>query len=349
MFKKMLLSLILVSLLILVNAPIVSAAGTDDNTPQDSTFCFSYWNIDNIYAMTNDGRQLIFEFPTDFFYKTQITTESVVLQSTTGSHSIELKFSINELDGIEYMVVTIMNNQEDRYYTHIEFNMINSVLSVSNDLAYSVRPELSVPYFVIYDANDNDVTSSVVTSYNAQYSCVMPNPREDGSVGFNTTTGTYSGLTSDVVAYNTLYNFGMQQSQLDHIIQAFRDEGYPSAQIIPYIDLCTVAIDTSYYDIMNTTTDIYLPIGRCYSSAGYNVGSVRVSLWYDIYANDDPFPSYPDTDIDYGLDEITSFFSTIVGGVFAMQIFPGIYIGGIAFAFFGILFVKACINFFAGG
>lgn len=349
MLKKILLALIAVSLLITLNSPLVMAAGTDDNSPQDEKYCFSYWNIDNIYAVTQDGRSLIFEFPSDFFYKTTVTEETVALRSTDGSHEIHLRFGINTINNVDYMVVTLAYDQENATFVHVEYNMVNNVLSLSNSLGASFSPaEISAPYFAIYNAVGTNITSTAITSYNARYSVVLPRPRDDGSVGFDKTDGRYDRLNSTLLGYDTVFSFGVPQSQVDSIINTFLQRGYATRNVIPYYDYVTVSYDLGYYDALNSTTDIYLPVGFC-DSTDYIAGPVRVSLWYDRYGNFEPFPTYPDSEIDYGLEDITDFFATVVSGIFEMEIFPGIFIGGIVFAIFGIAFVKAAINFFAGG
>lgn len=226
--------------------------------------------------------------------------------------------------------------------------MVNNVISLSNSLGGSFSPSvLSVPYFSVYSL-DNNITSTAVTGYTSRYSCVLPRPRDDGSVGFDKTDGTYNRLNSALLGYDTLYSFGVPQAQLDSIINTFVQRGYSASNIIPYYDYVTVSYDIGYYDALNSTTDIYLPVGYC-EATEYKVGPARVSLWYDRYGNFEPFPTYPDSEIDYGLDDITDFFAIVVSGIFEMEIFPGIFIGGIVFAIFGIAFVKAAINFFAGG
>lgn len=352
-FHKFLLCFCCAAMLICIN-PIykVYAAGSDANNPYNTDFVFSYWNIDNVYATTADGRQMLFEFPTDFFYKTQITTEYVALQSVDGVHTLDLRFNGTVLNGVKYMAIEMVTSSNNSLYTKLEFTFLNNVIYNNNALVYDVNIPLDwrVPLFEIYDLNrTNDITLNTVQSLNSIYSVVSPNPRDDGSVGFDRSFGSILTISSTVIDYQTFYNLLIPQSVMDNAVSSFVNNGYTRIDTIPYFDYarCTINLDDSY--AMNSLFTIYLPVGQCSQDLDYSVGNTIVSKWYDKYANFSAFPGYPESDLDYGLEEITDFVATIGYALFGFEIFPGITIGGIVFAIFGIAFVRSAINFFAGG
>ena len=252
LIHKSVLALCLIAVLLLSVSPVVLAAGSDDNTPGDTDFVFSYWNIDNIYATTNDGRQMVFEFPSDFFYKSQISDQIVTIISTDGQHSLDLHFYGVEISGKKYMLIDVAYNQEDRYYTQISITWLNSVIYQNNSLNADYLTPISwnVPYFSIWNTSTGtDITNTVVDGFSSSYSVVMPNPRDDGSVGFDTSKGTFGQLSSTELDYQKYYNLIVPQSTLDNVVGSFRSKGYTDYDIAPYFDHCNTTLFINYYNV----------------------------------------------------------------------------------------------------
>lgn len=344
----------------------VLADGLGDDTPQDDQIVFSYWNLDYILAERQDGVRVLYDFPTDFFFSSSITEETINIKGrvnlSTGSEVVEdeivIRFYTASIGVAPYVFMDITQTFSTYAYVSYEFGWINNIIHQTNDISYSVvsNTDIYVPYFRFQGANDSDITSSVVTSFESRYNTVIP--RNNYPLSYENSYGSYSSLMSYNVTGDTgtplnYYALIMPQSQLDAIQTSFGSRGYPTYMAVPHIDYATTKISTDYYAVQNSTLQLMLPLGFCQPGQDYSAGAVRVSLWYDLFnsfakAPEVPPSSNPDLPADVAVGAI-AFVGKCLTTIFSVEIFPSIFIGGLLFTGFCCLLVFAFLRFWSGG
>lgn len=364
---KCFLSLFMVTCIAVLTPFAVLADGLGDDTPQDNPIVFSYWNLDYILAERQDGVMVLFDFPTDFFYRESVTEQTVTLKGrvdmSSGSEIVEeelvIRFYTSSIGTTPYVFMDITQTFSTYAYLSYEFGWINNIIHPSNDIRYSVitNNDIYVPYFRFENPSTNtDVTSSVVTSFESRYNTVIP--RNNYPLSYENSFGSYSSLmsynlTGDTGSPLNYYALIMPQSHLDAIQTSFGSRGYPTYMAVPHIDFATTKISTDYYAAVNMKLQLMLPLGFCAVADGYQAGAARVSLWYDLFnsfakAPDVPPSSNPDLPSDVAVGAI-AFVGKCLTTVFSIEIFPSIFIGGLLFTGFCCLLVFAFLRFWSGG
>lgn len=363
---KCFLSLFMVTCITVLTPFAVLADGLGDDTPQDDQIVFSYWNLDYILAERQDGVRVLFDFPTDFYFSSSITEETINIKGrvnlSTGSEVVEdelvIRFYTASIGVVPYVFMDITQTFSTYAYVNYELGWINNIIHQTNDISYSVvsNTDIYVPYFRFQGANDSDITSSVVTSFESRYNTVIP--RNNYPLSYEYSFGSYSSLmsynvTGDAGTPLNYYALIMPQSQLDSIQASFGSRGYPTYMAVPHIDYATTKISTDYYAVQNSTLQLMLPLGFCQPDQAYSAGAVRVSLWYDLfnsYAQPPVVPS-PEGSVmpaDVAVGAI-NFISNCFSAIFSIELFPQIFVGGLVLVAFVCLAVFVILRFYAGG